>query len=371
VRRIILGSAVLLVIATGMVLAATVPERRTGYLAPIFTPDGGAIAAVRHELDAWVFGPGWEMLTPPARVWVRRDRYYIVRLDRRTGEETVVATPPPSPIEDTWMSAYRSSGYGASAAGLSWRGGVLAWRVTLTSAGSEPQRVFEITSTSMASGWSRVPSAAMSGDDHAVLSGDDEVVVVPSAPCAVLLLNDARKSVRVVSPPERCGRSQPPIDYATVRQYARRAGLERLAAIEAIRAEMTRAARAHGASEMEAELEAIDALERAGYYARPPQLVATPLPPAEVAARRARKTLTPLFTITAMEFRVGLFPDIEQAIASPGTEIRYHGPYLRHTDFTTSDALNALLASGAQDFFVETPTGFAAIHLVPSREPTR
>ena len=105
--------------------------------------------------------------------------------------------------------------------------------------------------------------------------------------------------------------------------------------------------------------------------ARPAQLVATLLSRDEVAAKRAQGTLAPLFSISAMEFRVGLFPDIERAMASPGTEVRYGGPYLRHSEFKTSDAINAAIAAGTDEFFVDTDRGVARLQLVPPREPTR
>ena len=72
-----------------------------------------------------------------------------------------------------------------------------------------------------------------------------------------------------------------------------------------------------------------------------------------------------------MEFRVGLFQDIEAALAAPGTEVRFAGPYLHHADFTTSEALNAFMASGGHEFYVETAQGVAALHVVPARGITR
>ena len=72
-----------------------------------------------------------------------------------------------------------------------------------------------------------------------------------------------------------------------------------------------------------------------------------------------------------MEFRVGLFPDIERALAAPGTEVRYQGPYLRHSEFETSQAVNALIERGAETFFVETDTMIASLRLMPRREATR
>ncbi len=72
-----------------------------------------------------------------------------------------------------------------------------------------------------------------------------------------------------------------------------------------------------------------------------------------------------------MEFRVGLFQDIEAALASPGTEVRFGAPYLSHRDFTTSEALNAFFQAGGHDFYLETDAGVAALHLVPPRDIIR
>ena len=48
----------------------------------------------------------------------------------------------------------------------------------------------------------------------------------------------------------------------------------------------------------------------------------------------------------------GVFPDIEKAIASPGTEIDKSGRYIVHRDYTTSARLNAWLDGGAREFVV-------------------
>ena len=90
-RRIALGLFAIALLGAAMVVVATVPEHQTSFHAPVFSPDGASVVAVRRDLDLWLLGPGWEMVTPPARVRIRRDRYRIVRLDRKTGVESLIA----------------------------------------------------------------------------------------------------------------------------------------------------------------------------------------------------------------------------------------------------------------------------------------
>jgi hypothetical protein len=46
-RRAVLSAIVLLLIGMGMAVSVTVPEHRTEYLGPVFTPDGTAVAVIR------------------------------------------------------------------------------------------------------------------------------------------------------------------------------------------------------------------------------------------------------------------------------------------------------------------------------------
>ena len=61
----------------------------------------------------------------------------------------------------------------------------------------------------------------------------------------------------------------------------------------------------------------------------------------------------PLFEIAEAEMASGIFPDIEKALAAPGSEVeRSLGKYVVHNDYTTSRGLNAHLATGAREFLV-------------------
>jgi hypothetical protein len=372
-RRVVLGLLVVFLLGVAMAAVATVPEHQTSFHAPIFTADGTAVIAVRRDLDLWVLGPGLEMLTPPARVRVRRDRYRVVRLDRRTGADREMVALPPSPLEGTWTHAYRAHtpGLGSVRASLSWRGSDLEWAVSVGVREDGREGTSVLTSADVPPAWRPAGPSIGGSDERATLSGDDEVLVVPSAPCAVVLLHEARRTVRALSGPETCGRHPPALDYEAVRFYARRRSIERAAELASLRARFVAEGRARGMGDGDAELHAIDELERLGYLPRPPQLVAAPIARDDAASRRAAGTLVPLFTISPMEFRVGLFPDIQAAIESPGTEVRYQGPYLRHDDYATSQVINSFLAGGGQAFFVETVAGTWALRVVPRREASR
>jgi len=103
-----------------------------------------------------------------------------------------------------------------------------------------------------------------------------------------------------------------------------------------------------------AELAAIKGMQELGYYPRPPQILARRLPDLDVRAARASGRLEPLFRISEMEFRVGLFQDIEAALAVPGEPVdKSMGRYITHRDYTTSDALNRFLYANGRVFFVE------------------
>lgn len=54
------------------------------------------------------------------------------------------------------------------------------------------------------------------------------------------------------------------------------------------------------------------------------------------------------------QFRVGLFPDIERAIARPDEAVEKGiGAYIVHRDYSTSQEINALLAAGQSELFVK------------------
>ncbi len=113
---------------------------------------------------------------------------------------------------------------------------------------------------------------------------------------------------------------------------------------------MGRQVSADGAGENEALLRAGKEMERLGYYPRSAYLVAR-----EIRSEARADSVGPMFEIAAEEFQVGLFPDLERAIAHPGEEVDASmGGYIVHRDFTTSERLNAFLEQGGRVFEVRT-----------------
>ena len=68
------------VLVVGVVLlsGAVTLGRDRGYFAPVFAPDGQSIYAIRREVSATVIGFGYEFWSPPATVWIHRDRFTLI-----------------------------------------------------------------------------------------------------------------------------------------------------------------------------------------------------------------------------------------------------------------------------------------------------
>ena len=125
---------------------------------------------------------------------------------------------------------------------------------------------------------------------------------------------------------------------------SRRAEIERIETIKSTYADLVARGRAAGRNEGQAMLDAGKEMQRLGLYPKTPTLAAT---------RAGCADLSPVFTISDMEFKVGLFQDIEQAIASPGTDVdKSMGDYITHRDYTTSREINEYLKRGRTTFGV-------------------
>ena len=130
-------------------------------------------------------------------------------------------------------------------------------------------------------------------------------------------------------------------------------------------------AQAEGLTEYEASLKVTLQMQDLGFYARPPQLVAQALSRQRARALEQQGALEPLFSITEMEFRVGLFQDIERAIKAPGAEVERSGRYVIHRDYSNSQKLNRFFESGERLFYVETQGRTYRLKLTEARPASR
>ena len=355
-RRLVAGVAVLfalVLLAVGMLAM----HAQSGYFSPVFAPDGQSVFVVRRDVRAAVLGLGYEFWTPPATVWVLRDRFALVNIGLKDGRITVVKNFGASPLEGRRMQAYHGAIYGEVHAHLRWADAAhLDYEIGVTRADTPLSRTFVVrqvwnpaTRTLAATTPWQETSTGMAGDEAAQLSGDLEVIAVPGnelMPCAVVVLrttSDARPLVQTA----RCRAKYPSgFSQAVLAPFSRRADIERSETIERTYADLVARGRDAGLSEGDAMLKANKQMERLGFFPKSPTIVAHRVPCGEG---------TPLFRITDMEFRVGLFQDIANAIEHPDEEVdKESGNYIIHRDFDTSRQLNAFLENrNATTFYVE------------------
>jgi hypothetical protein len=140
-----------------------------------------------------------------------------------------------------------------------------------------------------------------------------------------------------------------------LKDYTHRPQLERSRTIRETYAAIVAGLQAHGLPEGEAMLRANDEMEKQGYFPRTPRLTAVKIESFRQDVR--------VFEISKDEFRFGLFPDIEEAIAQPGTGVHFEGRYITHQDFDTSRKLNTYLAEGNKSFIVKTDKGMFLLNV--------
>jgi len=357
VRKALTAILVLVVLGTAA-LAAAVRHSADGYFAPQFTSDGAAVVLVVRQARAVVLGLGFETFTPPAHVWVTRDRFSIVRVAIADGRIETLKSFPASPVEGAWIQTYRPRVYGSAQAHLRWAtSDALEYEigVTVPRQPSSDTYVVRRQRDDKKGMWlESVPwergYAGMGGDEASQLSADREVVAVRAGgamPCAVLLVTTGQATARALLETPEC-RDAHPDGYAvaSLTDVLRRSEIERVAHLQRTHDDLVASARARGLSEGDAALQAIRGMQRLGLYPKPSTIVATRAVKAPAGAS--------VFTISDEEFRVGLFTDIREAIDRPGEYIEKAGEYLIHRDFDTSRQINQFLDKRQDtEFFVQ------------------
>lgn len=332
--------------------------RGVGYFSPIFARDGQSVFAITRDARAFVTGFGQEFFTAPASVRLLRDRFTLINVRLSDGRVTVVEEFPPSPLEGQWIRAYRPSIFGSPHAHLRW-GDVdhLDYELAVTRHDTSQSRTFVIRRRWNATTrtYDTTPPwqegyASMSGDEPDQLHGDLEAIAVPgehSMPCAIAILRRGEPQGR--APVETGGcRTKYPSGFSieVLAPLSRRDDIERAEKIRTTYADLVARGRASGRSEGQAMLDAGEEMSRLGLFPKTTKLVAQ-----ETSCDGA----SPLFHISADEFKSGLFQDIERAIAAPGAEVdKSMGSYITHSDYSTSREINAHVDAGNASFLVET-----------------
>ena len=359
---LMLGAVLFLAV---IVLVFSQVRSHEGYFSPVYSPDGNAVYFIHRESQGLVTGLGWEFFSPPAHVFVWSDRFSLRKLDTASGQIDILHRWPPSPIENRRLRTYRGRAFTYPRTQLSWvEGAHLEYKISLSipvQPGAEQHYVSRMWNNvenrlveegDWTQGWT-----STSGDDVSPLSGDWELILAKGReiyPCAVAAFNSREQTVRVLLETDVYREIYPngvmPSDLA---ERARRPSIERIQDLKDTHERLTRESLDAGMTEYEASLHVSRRMRDLGYYPKPPQLIARRLSPNE--AERVRRDSDPdtLFAIEEMQFKVGLFTDIEKATDSPGEEFDKAGKYIIHNDYTTSQELNAFHATKRKTFYVE------------------
>ena len=363
-KKIILAIVLLLVVAAGLLLLAQV-QSHEGYFSPVYSPDGREVYFIARETAGLVAGLGYETFTAPAHVFVWRDRFSLRKLDPETGNVEILQSWPASPLEGRRLRTYRGRAFSVANTQLRWVDEEsLEYKIGIRIPAQPTAERYFVSRI-----WNNVTNqmdekdewnqdwVTISGGSESPLSGEWEVIAAKGEetfPCAIVALHSSAAEARVLLKEDACDRVYPNgISPSDVAPFSRRAGIERVQDLKNAHQRLTAEALAAGMSEYEASLHVTRRMRDLGYYPTPPQLVARLLSEREVAALRRERKLEPLFTISEMQLTVGLFQDIEKAIDNPGQEFDKAGRYVIHNDYTTSQEINAVLATDVEQFYVD------------------
>jgi len=333
-------------------------EQLEGFYAPVYDPGGHHVYFVARETTGITWGPGWEFFTAPAVVYTFSDALSLRRLDRDTGTVETLEVWSTSPIDGRVVHNYRGRLFQVLNVQLRIdRVGRVDYEISMNTNEPPISESYRIGGFWSAEGgrrgqWEKGRFQG-GGYDVTPLFGESELMTAPGRetyPAAVISYNEVRKTTTaLVKSAEFDSRYPSGMPVKMAGEQSHRAAIERLTELKRLHAALIAQFEAMGQTAMQAGLSAIKELQRLGYYPKSPTITAR-----LVAPPATEKDGGPaLFDIAKFEMKSGIFPDIEKAIAAPGTDVEWRdNKYIVHTDYTTSARLNAYLAAGNRVFRV-------------------
>ena len=353
---LLIVSALVMAYALGGIPGLVQRDRLSGVFAPAYDGEGQNLYFFHRETRGWSVGPGWEHFTPPARVRASRDVFSLRRLDLASGDVEELDSWSPSPLVGRTISTYRNRIFTPIAARIRVEDGVVEYSVRMSVPRQPTSELYRLMGTwSESSGgegaWEE-GHAEESGYGATPLNGRWEAMVVPgpgSYPSAIVAFDEAADEIRVLVETPAFARSHPEgVSSDWLRERSRRADIERIETLRSTREALLERFRREGMTEMEASLATTRELQRLGFYPKPTTIVARRL-----ATDEEPFDSWPTFTVPFGEMQSGVFPDIERALADPGTEIdKSMGSYIIHRDYENSARLNSYLGDGGLVFYV-------------------
>jgi hypothetical protein len=321
-------------------------ERQRGFLAPVWDRAGEKIYFLERRTFGLVWGLGWEFFSPPASSYALHDSFSLRRLDPATGAIETLLQLPSNPIVNRVTKRYRGRIFGYPAARLhpGAENGI-DFHIRLSVPKSPSSEIFQLKGSWQSDkevnvAW-RTGGVSPSASEFVLVNGREVVVLDgPEGYGAAIVVIEEDGRHRVLLQSDAFSDRYPNgVSAKVLAAKSRRGSIERVRQLRRVRAELVAKYRRRGLNEMAAAQKAGEDMEELGYYPKGPRMVATPLDAAPEGL--------PVFEISAMEFKVGLFSDIAAALAEPGTEVRPNmGAYIRHRDFDTSERINTWRKAG-------------------------
>ncbi len=349
------GAGLLGLIVVTVVLRAGI-DSRTGYHAPIWDRDGTRVLYVERQTRGFSFGLGYEHFSPPAHAYVLSDRFSLRRLDPATGRVETLRDWPASPLEGRWLDTYRGRLYTLPRVRLRHgEAGSLEYAIRLTVPTRPRAEQYGVQAR-----WNnktrRLDERADWSTKFTTISGHLEDAVGPASelmappgpdyyPSAILARDLATGAVRtLLAGPDHDPADPDGLRARWIAEHSIATDVARLRTLRGDHAASLARHKARGLSEGEALLAVNRDMQRLGHYPKSPTLTAR-----RVASSAAG---TPLIDIPEGELASGVFPDIERALAAPGTAVDKSGRYTFHRDYQNSAKLNALMQTDMQRFWV-------------------
>ena len=187
---------------------------------------------------------------------------------------------------------------------------------------------------------------SLAGLSEPIVIGPLEVMALRGEegfPTAIVLLDHDQREVEVLLRNKAFDRLYPDgPQFTALFEFSRKAEVDRLAKMRQTYEELKAKFRAVETNEGAALLAAGREMARLGWWPSPETITAREVEEFSAGLR--------ISTIDPQELRVGLFPDIQQALPHPGKPVPHSGHYVRHRDFTTSEELNAFLKTEPEGY---------------------
>lgn len=351
-RKVILFGLILLVLMGGIGwlglqrIGLLTRECHQCYFGPALSADGQSVWYFQRNASGLAVGMGWEHFSPPARVFLRKDELFLRRYDRKTGRVETLQHWPNTPLQGQKLHHYRGRILGLLASRIRVKNEQqvdYAARMSLRRVPTSQPWSLSGTWTgenSVRPDWAATDTS-LAGLSEPIVSCPLEVMALKGEegfPSAIVLLDHDRRQTEVLLRNEAFDRLYPEgPQFTALLEFSRKAEIDRLTEMGNTYEKLKARFRSEEINEGAALLAAGREMARLGWWPTPATITAQEVKEFPAGLR--------IFTIDPQELRVGLFPNIQQAIAHPGTPAPHRSRYVRHRDFTTSEELNAFLAT--------------------------